>query len=216
MARLRVQAIQRSILEKREDDCMNVWHFQTVGTRYEEFPDEQVLYYENVANRLGQFYSDWRDFSADNFRDVIDFRFFDLADPTPRAPRYETGYNIGPKPSVEALPHELAIVMSLRSAQVSGVPVGRRRGRLYLGPFNQNANMQGFIDQPCLNAIAAAADTLMTGLRGAVLGPVTWEIYSPTDDTMREVVHIHIDDAWDVQRRRGQDSRSTTVVDLSD
>lgn len=216
MARLRVQAIQRSFAEVREDDCMNVWHFQTQGALYEEDPDNTFLFYANIVDRLGQFYSDWRDFSADNFRPVIDFRFFDLADPQPRAPRYEAGYNIGPKPAVEALPHELAVVLSLRSAQVSGVPVGRRRGRLYLGPFNENANAQGFVDQPCINAIVNATDQLMTGLRNAVLGPVTWEIYSPTDGIMREVVHAHVDNAWDVQRRRGQDSRTTTVVNFDD
>jgi hypothetical protein len=98
--------------------------------------------------------------------------------------------------SVE-LPHEVALCTSF-AANGTGAP-GRRKGRIYLGPFN---NQMSGPRPPTANRVAIAGAT--TALQSALLalnGNIA--IWSRADGVVRGAARGWVDDAWDTQRRRG-------------
>lgn len=148
------------------------------------------------------------------------YEYIDMADGKPRVP-FQTdsaalgslstsGYDLGP---------EFAICLSFRGSRGSGLNAKRRRGRVFLGPLQIGAVDQPGIAQNTVDAIAAAGNTLK-----ATAG-LTWSIYSPythhdvpvgdnirdypnevpakLDDAFVPVDAVWVDNAWDVQRRRG-------------
>lgn len=122
------------------------------------------------------------------------------------------------------LPDEIAICLSFRADYSSAqeqVPAGapgpegdlrpraRRRGRVYLGPLVQNsvlitdpANPNfGLVGEGVMQTIGQAGARLMTesGLAGT-----PWCTWSETDNALRNVEAVWVDNAFDVQRRRGR------------
>jgi hypothetical protein len=112
-----------------------------------------------------------------------------------------------------ALPSEVAVVMSFRSTESPGLPPARRRGRIYLGPLNVAAiGVVGGTVVPArvhptfVSAIIGKATILKAALTAA---GGSWVVHSAT--LMREgsatpdhVVNAgYVDNAFDVQRRRG-------------
>lgn len=201
MSRLRVQAILLAANDKREDDVMNVWHFQTAAA-----VDEGSL--STITGALNAFYPAAFGTRASPSRSgEITLRVFDLADPQPRSPIHEITTTPGMSNDSGQLPAELAVCLSFRAQNVSGQPKGRRRGRLYIGPWGSSANSSstGRVNGAVQASVLAAAGALWDATTGNVSESVTWEIYSPTDDLMHEVARVFVDDAWDIQRRRGVD-----------
>lgn len=210
MSRLRVQAILPASSNKTEDDCMNVWHFQTTAPPTED----QLL---QVEQSLQTFYSDVRPRMSPAVQNVLRVRQFDLADVSPRAPIRENEVALsGAHLNTDQLPHELAIALSYYAAPTSGVPKGRRRGRVYIGPLNASCfDGEGEVTGATINEIINAAQNLYDNTTGTVLGGVSWELYSVVDDTMRQIVRVAVDNAFDIQRRRGHDATTREVVDLN-
>jgi hypothetical protein len=113
---------------------------------------------------------------------------------------------------VSTLPPELAICVSFRAALASGVNAARRRGRVYIGPLSDNAREGGGDPQVASAAriaLAQDADDLLTASNASA--DWSWGVYSRTDGILRPVVAGWVDDAFDVQRRRGLEptTRST-------
>lgn len=109
------------------------------------------------------------------------------------------------------LPSEVSTVLSYR-ADYSGVPEfgsgvrprARRRGRLFFGPLVTAASAEGTFQRAVVNSILQ--DTLVAAAEALILETVaTWAVWSRTDDTFREVVAAQVDNAFDIQRRRGED-----------
>lgn len=79
----------------------------------------------------------------------------------------------------------------------------RRRGRTYIGPMSASGLITTggdvYITTPVVNVLAAAADALITnqanGLRLAV--------YSEADGVARVITNGWVDNAYDIQRKRG-------------
>lgn len=117
------------------------------------------------------------------------------------------------------LPSECAIVLSYSARQLSnpGIKVGRLRGRIYLGPLNTNAIQNGALGGG-MTLPAMVKVTVQTGIVAhaqklyddfAAAGGI-WVVNSPT--TMKElgggpftfgVEDVYVDNAVDIQRRRG-------------
>jgi hypothetical protein len=93
---------------------------------------------------------------------------------------------------------------------VSGISQARRRGRVFLGPLGNNAvsSTTGRVASGAYTAIQTAAATL---LGGSGIGDWTWIIWSKASSSQVVVDNGWIDDAPDVQRRRGVDP-STRVL----
>lgn len=92
-------------------------------------------------------------------------------------------------------------------------PASRRRGRVFLGPFNVNAltedanTLEGIPTTSLRNAVAGACDNL------ASLSPssnLKWVVASKADDDTYVVEAGYVDNRFDTQRRRGQEANART------
>lgn len=115
-----------------------------------------------------------------------------------------------------SLPSELSTCLSVH-ADFTGIPEhaigerprGRHRGRIFIGPMAQSALTQdstshrGTVAAQVRETLAAAAADLLT------LEP-SWSVWSRKDSLMRAIVGGFIDDAWDIQRRRGEEPNTRT------
>lgn len=185
------------------DAAVNVWHFQSSGaaggTEYDVITSSLETFYNTLAGKLSPAIANgWT------------VKIYDLADAEPRVPVNEDTINPSPG-GLAPLPAELAVCMSYKSAVVSGVPAARRRGRLYLGPLATGVlDSSGMISSDTRTVVTGAATAFADDI-GAVAG-LTWELYSPTDDIMRRITSVYVDNAFDVQRRRGVDASARTTV----
>lgn len=201
----------------REDDIVNVWHFDSDQTFGEDADD--------VAGRLIAFYQaiDGVLFSP-LMGSPATIKVYDLTDPEPRVPGYMTTFTITPSAGTP-LPPEIACVLSMRGAVVSGANIARRTGRIYLGACRAEAmattaNRTTF-SSSTRTTIVNAADSLATGPdpgdgRLAVFSPTTagappWS-EAELDAAFEDVVTVWVDDMPDVQRSRGHDATARTQV----
>lgn len=137
-----------------------------------------------------------------------DWSLYKMSDPLPRVPVKEGVYaTFSGSPSVAA-PAELSMVLSFHGdLTVSGVNKARRRGRFYIGPLGFlggepiGSNQVGYVH--------AAGNAML--LASSSNTDWTWVVYSPTGDTSTPVVGGWVDNAYDVQRRRGLKATSRTV-----
>lgn len=118
------------------------------------------------------------------------------------------------------LPSEVAAVVSYHSDYLGlpehGIgltrPKARRRGRIYVGPLNSSAvetdvNGRVHLSSAFIPTLAASAATLA----GHQTAPVNWMQWSRTNAQCNQVIGGHVDDAFDTQRRRGEDSQTRTL-----
>jgi len=109
----------------------------------------------------------------------------------------------------DCLPFEVALACSYYSLQ-PGVPRGRSRGRIYIGPLNYGAGTitlhSGAPPTPA-SSFMEELGTAAAELHGA-LGSydVTWGVYSRVDEVLYPIEHGYIDNEFDTQRRRQVDA----------
>lgn len=143
-------------------------------------------------------------------------RIYDLADTKPRAPIYEFTDSAVPWTSQasNSIPNEVALCLSYEAPQVSGTPQARRRGRIYLGPFNTGTFSGNSYTDECrpvtavMTAMLAAAQVYWDACAAA---GAAWCVYSPSNDTGQNggagsaaiITSISVDNSFDTQRRRG-------------
>lgn len=199
----------------RTTDCsVNTFHFDCDS----ELPLSSVA--NIAAERVEDFYSEDLNGSSSSigawmttYRRLVPFtseiRVYNMADPQPRVPLLVTTYN---PPSVANtnpnLPTEVACCLSYVAQRQSGTPVGRSRGRIYLGPFRSQALSGGtgslppVVNGDLINSIILAA-TKLAEYGEDPEDPVVWSLYSTTDQTMRKIVGGWVDDEFDTMRSRG-------------
>lgn len=201
---LRIEVTLNPAAGSRER-IMNTWHIATVGatpkgTAAGDFVNTFLnAFYQTIDTQL----------SSELTGAVPLVRCFDLIEPKPRQPFAEmslTTLACGTHRSQR----EAAVCLSYRAAYASGVTPKRRRGRIFLGPFNANlvATATGKLDPTMKSALVGAAQTLLDAHQASALW--SWVVYSPTTDVlgtgetgMYEVISAWIDDEIDIQRRRG-------------
>lgn len=130
-------------------------------------------------------------------------RSYDMGDPEPRTPVLEAPFTLNENTGTVGGAEEVALCMSFHALFEAGVPKARRRGRVYLGPFNSDVGeVVGSRVLPStgvVDSIRQQAATLLLALRGTV----EWSVYSRVDDEAHVVVGGWVDRQWDTQRRRG-------------
>jgi len=115
------------------------------------------------------------------------------------------------------LPPELAICLSFHAdqtgfAEETGTtrPRARRRGRVYLGPFMVNAisreSNEEFVASSSVRAAIAAAATRLRDDANTI-----WAVWSRANASSSPVTGGFVDNAWDVQRRRGVRATARTT-----
>lgn len=190
--------------DNTEDVVVNTWYFHIPGVL-------PLSHMPDIETALSNFWNTCDGYLSNYYASRIPtLKWYDMADPPQRVPvrtvqlpQLQTG--------TDRLPSELALCLSYRANFQSGVRNSSRRGRVYLGPFASNAlnNTTGRPDATMRGNFAAAGQNLLNASVGDA--DWTWVQYSPTRQEFSPVVEGWVDDAWDVQRRRGIDptTRST-------
>jgi len=135
-------------------------------------------------------------------------RVYRLNDAEPRIPIHDETYDLGANGG-DGLPSEVALVMSFKAAPVSGENPRNRRNRIYFGPLREACTDLGAnqIIRPIATlkeALRSAGERMLT-IFGGGGGSPSWIVYSPTLGltNTRAVASGWVDDAFDIQRRRG-------------
>lgn len=215
MAILTVMHWYQGLSGLAEDRFVNTWHvwadsasddtqLAAIAEAFKEFygPDGRTgfkLYMSNMASG-GEGVS-----------------IYDVDDSPPRVPVYTWDTNVSAFGVItdKPIPHEVALCLSYEAIAASGTNPARRRGRVYIGPFNVQAlpattptSVNGRPISSLRAAMLSQAVLLCSELNAVDAALVT---YSPTSDAggmtsiqSSKLVHnFWVDDAWDTQRRRG-------------
>jgi hypothetical protein len=192
-----------------EDDIVHTWNWGG--------PDAiNVIGALRVFDRLQDFYSltigpsdgSPNDYLA-NYLNMASAscKIYNFADPEPRTPLVDQFFSFATSPlAPNDLPAELATCISYHAAFESGEPPARRRGRVYFGPCNAAAMIGGSTsaaDIPVGVQIMEDMIRSLDALLGLNDGLVDWAVWSRADNEFRTVVAGWMDNAWDIQRRRG-------------
>jgi hypothetical protein len=207
--RAQVRIANLSTLSK--DAIVNTWHFRSTSLLVGE--DVNTAYDALVAlyTALEIYFSP----ACNAFPEIT---FYDLSDDEPRTPLVSASFTFDPSGGT-AMPNEVAICVSFHAAAASGVSPGRRRGRIYLGPFNTGvlatSDFGGIVGNAVGTAINDAVDTFWGTLDS---GSCLWSVFSPstagpapwTEGELSAatfpVVGGHVDNAFDTMRSRGIDA----------
>lgn len=203
MARYRIQFVLPSTTALPRDDVVNVFHVQA-----DDVTDAgacATIIWENFYEAIG----DRLSVSISRSEEVVG-KIYDLADAEPRTPVAEGPFGFLPSSSdATALPAEVALCVSLEAGMVSGGNPQRRRGRIYVGPFNgDQLNTSGSYGRPSAALQAALADAAKATAEAMLPLTAFWCIYSRVDNQFRAVIRGWVDNEWDTQRRRGRDASS--------
>lgn len=103
-----------------------------------------------------------------------------------------------------SLPEEVALCLSYSAIHVGG-DLPRRRGRIYLGPFNRLALEDSFTtpSRPSAVLISAMLEGAVLMQEGAASFDMEWRVFSPSDGFAFKIVDFQVDDAFDTIRGRG-------------
>lgn len=202
MTNIRAQVILQGGSGLPEDRFVNVWHFN-VG------PPDLAGAADLIHPAIEDFYQLLQAYYSEYVSTTVEVRYYLMSDPEPRVPETRT-FTWTLQGTPVSLPAEVACVMSIHGDP----PVTpRRRGRLYLGPLNVSAQIDGTTLLP-----ARVSDTFATNVATAADGVLTaavgWSIWSPTSSLMVAVTAGFVDNAWDTQRRRGVDATSRILFPI--
>lgn len=199
------------------DDVINTFHFGTTqdppsSTELDQIVQQLTDFYTaavvsesaSIVNRM-----------AGYMNGPIQYKLYDIGDAEPRQPIRVGTFAATFPTSGSPYPAEVALVLSLRAAVPSGVDPRRRRGRVYLGPFNAESPSFGNTgdarpSQGLINIITGAAKRMMDA--GAASGVPSLAVYSEVGFATSEVISCRVNNAWDTQRRRGADPTANTDV----
>lgn len=137
----------------------------------------------------------------------VEVRAYELGGGQPIA-----GTGIVAKPVLSVgVPHEIACCLSYAAEDDPDRATAKRRGRIFLGPLGSGI-VGGDRPGPSLRAavLQFGQDLASIGTAGAT----TWMLHSRVANESYKVESIWVDDAWDVQRRRGLAPTLRSVQDV--
>lgn len=206
------------------DAITQTYHFTTEST------PPPALALAEIANEIGDCYDAFGSFLSKLYSWSTAYAtFYNLADPKPRVPLGEYPLAMTTLPSEAgtnySLPAEVALTVSFEGNQISGEPQSRRRGRVYIGPWQIGGSLD-HASPP--SAFTTALDNGFTALLAAsdASAEWTWCVHSPSllagttkpplapqplASTFFPVVRGWVDNAWDTQRRRGIQATTRTL-----
>lgn len=198
-----------------EDVFVNTFHFDA-----DDPADLAIL------SRLESFYNDTHAPGtapiSDTLSTVIDrtqarIKVYDMSEPEPRTPVLDSTWVPNAAATATSFPNEVSLVLSFKADPESGIPLGRTRGRVFLGPLSDaNSALSGGDWRPNstrINKWIGAGDFLAEANTAAL----QWCVFSaaaladghPTG--LFPVTSGFVDDAYDTQRRRGGKALSRTT-----
>jgi len=170
--------------------------YVAIGTAIQDAYNEVVSYFPGRMNQNGHI-----------------IKMYDIADPKPRAPVYETTFGLSSSPSGNSLPAEVALCLSFQGERQSGVSQARRRGRVYIGPLDvAGSDADGRPTSGLVNAVVDMGESLWADSNAAT--DWSWVVYSRVDEDVVAIDNGWVDNSFDTQRRRGLDPTSRTTLVL--
>jgi len=176
------------------DASVNTFHVSTLASPVDW--TTFTTYWETMMD------SNRNDFPASVRQNDHILKVYNLASPEPRAPVWEATWDFAGAPTGEQLPHEVACCISYQGARVSGEDQKRRRGRMYLGPLDVAITEDG---RPLQANREAMLDRLQTFIEQINLIDIHFIVWSRVNEAPVVVTNLWVDNAWDIQRRRGVD-----------
>jgi len=203
MANVRVQVILHTTDAVPENYISNSWCLEDVAPGADDAA---------IVTLMKDFYDD---IGASFISSVVatnghEVKLSELPGLVPNYPYFEGTFNLAAAPSGTPLPSELAICLSFQGDRAAGAPQARRRGRVYIGPLGTNANTSGRPNPTLMTALANAAVTFKA-TAATISGAGGWAVWSHADQDAVLVDNGWVDNAFDVQRRRGLLYTSRTV-----
>lgn len=199
MVQIRSQVVLQGGSGLPEDQFVNVFHFVTAGSSYET--DSAA-----IATALTARYQAIQAYFSLYVKPAATIKTYNMADAEPREPTiYPLALTI--QAATISLPNEVALCLSYE-----GDPphTARRRGRIYLGPFNTTAGQPATATVPGRPSSGFVTQIANFGLnlRAANLG---WMVWSPTDEVYVPIEQGWVDNEWDTMRKRGNEATSRTL-----
>lgn len=219
-----------------EDEIVNVWHFScplvsALSDTLADSIEQRLDDFYNAVNGTATFsISSKMGENLDRTANAVVLSMYeqdeaDLGDPW-GSPVQTRNFTLDAAEAGEPLPPEVAICLSyhgdLTDVPETAVnptpppaiirPAARRRGRLYLGPFQDGANQEDAAtkeSQPQTATVTAITQSAIA-LMGANSADIIWVVYSETSLELHEIVGGYVDNAWDIQRRRGNEATART------
>lgn len=189
-----------------EDDAENVWHFQGLV-------DEDT--YSDIEIALVNFYDTMRlEFSGKVAQTGHDITIYNMADTPPRAPVFQNTFALTSAPSGGPQASEVALCLSFQGVRISGEPQRNRRGRIYFGPLDTTVvDSDGRPASAFVTKLAGAGEGIIDDLATAAHGTL-WVVYSTVTGDLVPVTNGWVDNAFDIQRRRGLAPTSRTTFEV--
>lgn len=144
-------------------------------------------------------------------------KVYNMGDPEPRVPAINRALTLPGMVATAALPAEMAVCLSFQGARVSGQEQASRRGRIFIGPLNtaaSDATASPHVSTALITTLQGAAKNLRVSAEAKGL---QWCVYSPTKSVdlltgyRTTVDETWVDNAFDVQRRRGAAATTRTT-----
>nr|CRY95156.1 hypothetical protein [uncultured prokaryote] len=205
LAVVQVRIPHRNNLGK--DDAINTFAFTTLN------PVEDAA--EGIATKLKDFYNAPYGVGSVPLKDFYSgemnmancwIRVYNWEDAKPRVPVLDTNLGVTAASVLNTynMPGEVALCVSFAGEPESGTIAARRRGRIYLGPFNFGASTGELTNssRPATNLVSAAVGASAALEMATPIGSV-WAVHSRKDNDFVQIQNGWVDNAWDTQRRRG-------------
>lgn len=203
-----------------EDVYVNTFHFSDDGSATDGLEDLvaaiQGLYLD--ADSTGRNILSWM---SEELNGNMDVAIYDLADAIPRVAQIEDSTAVGGGVTGNGrLPPEVALCVSFQAPPTSGLEQASRRGRVYIGPLGANEHGSPAIGQPIDPATGRPKAAFITTLTEKFADFATevnaltnwlWVVYSPTLLSAAVISDGWVDNAPDIQRRRGNVPTSRTT-----
>lgn len=199
MAHWLTQVVLKRQSNVPEDDVVNTYHWDVDVT-------DELAQSEAVGNLLESFYQTIDAYLSTFIAGTGNVvKFFDMADPEPRVPFRTREIDLsGADFGTGLLPAECAICLSFQAPPASGVNQARRRGRVYLGPISSQAVTGGASDVRIPVTVREnILDAFQFTVASAAASGAELCVYSRASDSLAGVEQLWIDNAVDIQRRRG-------------
>jgi hypothetical protein len=204
MAQYRVQVNHENVSGLAKDRFVNTWYVIAADDSAAIlWTQDLVTAYHSVltgqTNGVGEYFS----VAVSRDSQVHEARVYDLSDPEPRVPVHTEAFTALTATDTVKVPNEVALCLSFQAEQVSGVNQARRRGRVFLGPFNASALGASGVAEDArpagilLDDVEIMAEEILASTNGQ------WAVHSTLSSVLLPVDNGWIDNAWDTQRRRG-------------
>jgi len=192
------------MLEDRSMNCFS-WYWDDLGGLA-----DYTAVGNAIVTRLNNFYGGLDEYMSAKNANPVTVKLYDRADLAPRVPRFQ-----GDLPtltySATSLPSELCAVISFEATPISGGNQARRRGRVFIGPLATTTADSLGTDVYLSASFQAELRLRAANLRGANGSGLLWYVYSAADNLNRPVERGWVDNAFDIQRRRGPKASARTT-----